>query len=129
MADTQIENSILHDIKQLLGQEFDDPSYDLDIKLHINSVFFTLQQLGVGPKDGFEIEDETTKWEGFLGSNKNLNAVKSYVYLKTRLLFDPPTNGFLVTNYEQQIAQLEWRLMVELDPPVTPANPFEGVIP
>lgn len=121
MTDAPTTNSILNDIKQLLGQEADDNSYDLDIQLHINSVFFDLQQIGVGPKEGFEITDATTTWDAYLGSNKNLNAVKSYIYLRTRLLFDPPTNGFLVTNYENQIQKLEWRLMVEMDPPTTPS--------
>jgi len=121
MTDAPTEGSILTDIKQLLGQESDDSSFDLDIMIHINSVFFDLQQIGVGPKDGFEITDASTTWDAYLGSNKNLNAVKTLIYLKVRLIFDPPTNGFLVTSYEKQIEKLEWRLMVEMDPPATPS--------
>ena len=121
MADETVEDSILNSIKQLLGQESDDSTFDLDIMLHINSVFLDLQQVGVGPKDGFEITDASTTWDAYLGSNKNLNAVKTYIYMKVRLIFDPPTNGFLVTSYEKQIEKLEWRLMVQMDPPATPS--------
>lgn len=126
MADAQIANSILHDVKQTLGQEWDDPSFDLDIKLHINSVFFTLQQIGVGPDEGFSIDDETTLWFAYLGDNKNLNAVKTYVYLRLRLLFDPPTNGFLVDSIQKQIDQLEWRLNVETEHGLTPDSSGSG---
>lgn len=123
MADpeSQIKDSILHDVKQMVGQEWDDTSYDLDIMTHINSVFFTLSQIGVGPADGFSITDATTKWDAYLGTNKNLNAVKSYIYIRVRLLFDPPTNSFLVTNLQEQANQMEWRLQVEMDPSSPPS--------
>lgn len=114
--EAQIKDSILHDVKQMIGQEWDDSSYDLDIMVHINSVFFDLNQIGVGPKDGFSILDATTKWDAYIGASKNLLAVKSYIYIRVRLLFDPPTNGFLVTSLNEQVAKLEWRLMVECDP-------------
>ena len=116
----QIDNSILHDIKQLLGQEWDDTTYDLDIKLHINSVFFNLNQINVGPPEGFSIADETILWDAYIGDSKNLEAVKTYIYIRVRLLFDPPTNGFLVTSLEKQADKLEWTLMVEADPVPTP---------
>lgn len=111
----QIEHSILHDIKQMLGQEWDDSTYDLDIRNHINSIFFTLDQLGVGPEGGFEITDETMLWSAYVGPKKNHLSVKSYIYIRVRLLFDPPTNGFLVTSLQDQAKELEWRLMVEND--------------
>lgn len=117
--ENQIEDSILHDIKQMVGQEWDDPTFDLDIKNHINSIFFNLNQIGVGPSDGFMIKDATTLWDAYLGDKKNLNAVKSYIYIRVRLLFDPPTNGFLVTSLENQAAKLEWTLNVEVDRPST----------
>ena len=117
----QIEDSILHDVKQMVGQEWDDLTYDLDIKTHINATFLELQQIGVGPAGGFEIDDENTLWDAYLGANKNLNAVKSYIYIRVRLLFDPPTNSFLVESLQKQIDKLEWRLMVEMDPPVPPS--------
>jgi hypothetical protein len=112
----QITNSILHDTKQMLGQEFDDDTFDLDIKNHINTVFFNLNQIGVGPSDGFEITDATTLWSAYIGATKNLNAVKSYIYIRVRLMFDPPTNGFLVTSLEKQADKLEWTLSVEVEP-------------
>lgn len=114
----QIDNSILQDIKQILGQEWDDTSFDLDIKLSINTVFFNLNQIGVGPTEGFVIEDDTVLWSAYIGESKNLHAVKSYIYIRTRLLFDPPTNGFLVTSLEKQAEKLEWTLAVEVDVPL-----------
>lgn len=123
MADVEvtdrIKGSILQDIKQMIGQEWDDDSFDLDITNHINTVFFTLNQIGVGPDEGFAINDAADLWDSYLQGTLNLNAVKSYIYLRVRLLFDPPANGFLVTSMQEQIAQLEWRLQVEQDPPVT----------
>lgn len=115
---TQITNSILQDVKQTVGQEFDDDTFDIDIMMHINTVFFTLNQLNVGPIDGFEIKDESTLWSDYTNGVKNLNAVKSYIYLRVRLLFDPPTNSFLVTSLEKQQEQLEWRLAVDQDPAI-----------
>lgn len=120
-AQSQIEDSILHDVKQMVGQEWDDTTYDLDIKTHINSVFLDLQQIGVGPSSGYEISGASDKWDAYLVGNKNLNAVKSYIYIRVRLLFDPPTNSFLVESLQKQIDKLEWRLMVEMDPPVPPS--------
>lgn len=116
--DSQIKDSILHDVKQMVGQEWDDSTYDVDIQTHINSIFFDLQQIGVGPEEGFAIDGPEVKWDAYLGSDKNLNAVKSYIYIRVRLLFDPPTNGFLVTSLQQQADKLEWRLMVHTDPPL-----------
>ena len=124
MADPteQVEDSILHDVKQMVGQEWDDTTFDLDIKSHINSIFFDLQQIGVGPNAGFEISDYSTLWSEYIGADKNLNAVKSYIYLRVRLLFDPPTNGFLVSSLKEQADKMEWRLMVHMDPPVAPSE-------
>ena len=120
----QVENSILHDIKQMLGQEWDDTTYDLDIRLIINSVFFNLNQINVGPPEGFTIADENVLWDSYIGDSKNLEAVKTYIYIRTRLLFDPPTTGPLVTALEKQAEKLEWTLMVEMDP--IPAAPILG---
>lgn len=114
----QLKDSILHDVKQMVGQEWDDTTFDLDIMTHINSVFLDLQQIGVGADEGFSISDYSTKWDEYLGDNKNLNTVKSYIFIRVRLLFDPPTNGFLVTSLEKQADKMEWRLMVQVDPPI-----------
>jgi hypothetical protein len=108
-----MSDSILDSTKKILGI---DPSYtpfDLDIMTHINSVFFTLNQLGIGPAEGFMIEDSSAVWNDFIGGEDfNLNAVKTYVYLRVRLLFDPPTTGYLIDAMKQQIQELEWRLNV-----------------
>lgn len=120
MADPteQVENSILHDVKQIVGQEWDDDTFDLDIKTHINSVFADLQQIGVGPKEGFEITDHTQLWDDYLKGDPNLNSVKSYIYIRIRLLFDPPSTGPLAQSLQAQADKMEWRLMVQTDPPV-----------
>jgi hypothetical protein len=116
----QVTNSILHDIKQMLGQEWDDTTYDLDIMILINTVFFNLNQINVGPPEGYTIDDENNLWPEFIGDSKNLHAVKTYIYIRVRLTFDPPTTGPLVTALEKQADKLEWTLMVEADPVPTP---------
>lgn len=102
--------SILQSIKKLLGITEEYTVFDVDIITHINSVFLTLNQIGIGPSDGFSISDQTTTWDEFI-SDKRLEAVKSYVYLKVRLLFDPPT-GSVLDAINRNIAELEWRLNV-----------------
>lgn len=103
-------DSILNSTKKVLQVAADYTAFDLDIIMHINSAFATLNQLGVGPAEGFMIEDDTPVWEDFLGTDSRLNSVKSYVYQKVRLLFDPPQTGFLVTAIQEQIREFEWRL-------------------
>ncbi len=105
-------DSILESTKKILGVPADYDVFDPDITLHINSVFSTLNQLGIGPADGFMIEDADATWDTFLGGDKRLNAVKTYVYLRVRMLFDPPNTAYLVTAMEDQIRELEWRLNV-----------------
>ena len=122
----QLEDSILHDVKQLVGQSWDETDYDLDIMTHINSVFLDLQQIGVGPKEGYSISTYEDKWTDFLKGDPNLNAVKSYVYGKVRLLFDPPQTGPLMQSLQAQIDKIEWRLMVQVDP--VPPTLEPGVI-
>lgn len=105
--------SILQSIKKLLGIGSDYDQFDLDITLHINSVFSILQQLGIGPQDDqFLITGATETWDTFLGTQKNVNMVKSYVHLKVRLMFDPPASGFVTDAITNQIKELEWRLNV-----------------
>lgn len=107
--------SILTSTKKLVGISEDYTVFDLDITLHINSVFSTLQQLGVGPSLGFSIEDETTTWDQFIGLSSVINNVKSYMYLRVRLLFDPPATSFALDAMSTQIKELEWRLNVAVD--------------
>lgn len=104
--------SILTSIKKVLGLPPEHTAFDEDVIIHINSVFSTLQQLGVGPAEGFMIEDNSVTWDAFLGGDPVLNNVKSYVYLRVRMLFDPPSNSFTQTAMEKQITELEWRINV-----------------
>lgn len=118
--------SILDSVKKVLGVDKDYDAFDIDILMHINSVFSTLHQLGVGPADGFFIdldEPRTPEWSDFLEGKKNINSVKTYVYLSVRLLFDPPTTSFAITAMENQKKELEWRLNVATESPGVSATP------
>lgn len=107
-----MDQSILNSTKKILGISEDYTAFDLDIITHINTAFSTLTQLGLGPSEGFMIEDDDAVWEDFLNDSTQFNAVKSYVFLKVKLLFDPPTTSYLISAYEKQIQELEWRLNV-----------------
>jgi len=109
-------DSILVSIKKLLGIEATYTQFDLDIVMYINSAFTNLLQLGVGPVGGFSIIDDTAKWSDFIGIRKDIELVKTYVYLKVRLMFDPPHTGYLVDAVNKQISESEWRLQVITDP-------------
>lgn len=103
--------SILTSIKKLLGISEEYTQFDTDIIIHINSVFMALNQLGVGPSEGFYIEDALTEWTDYISDPAKLQAVKTYMYLKVRLLFDPSSLGSAtLAVYERQIMELEWRL-------------------
>lgn len=107
--------SILNSIKKLLGIAEDYDHFDSDIIMHINSVFATLTQLGVGPEDGFSIDDESAKWEDFLPEERMLHSVKSYMFMKVKLMFDPPLSSAVIECTKEQIKELEWRLQVAVD--------------
>lgn len=108
-------DSILVSIKKLLGLASDYHEFDSDIIIHINSVFSTLQQLGVGPAEGFSITSEQETWTDYIGENKQINNVITYVYLKVRQYFDPPTNSSILNAQQEFIRELEWRLNVAVD--------------
>lgn len=108
-------DSILTSIKKPLGIEEEYEQFDQEIILHINSALMTLTQLAVGPKEGFIIENKFPTWKDFIGNRKDLEAVKTYVYLKTRLVFDPPQMGYLIDAITKQITELEWRLNVQVE--------------
>jgi hypothetical protein len=103
-------DSILTSTKKILGIDESYTDFDIDIVLHINSVFSTLQQLGIGPEIGFAIEDDTSTWDDFLGTDPRKNNVKSYMYLRVRLLFDPPVLSYMIDAMRAQITELEWRM-------------------
>ena len=105
-----MEASILTSTKKILGLDAVYTAFDLDILTHVNAAFATLAQLGVGPADGFYIEDESSTWDELGVPDQQLSLVKSYFYLKVKMLFDPPTTSFLLKAQEAQIEQFEWRL-------------------
>lgn len=121
-----METSILISTKKILGIAEDYTVWDLDVITHINSAFSTLTQLGVGPAAGFVIRDETDQWSDFILDDLQLESVKTYIYLRVKLLHDPPATSYAITAMQDQIEQLEWRLnvhreetqWVDPDPPV-----------
>lgn len=110
------DDSILDSIKKVLGIDPSYTIYDIDVILHINSVFSTLNQLGIGPASAFSITDNTAKWSDFLGANPNVEAVKSYVFMRVKLIFDSATmTSFVINSFQAQIDQMEWRFTVAAD--------------
>lgn len=111
-----MEESIFKSVKKVLGLADDYTAFDQDILMHINSTFAVLQQLGIGPEAGFSIEDDDPVWSDFIGVDANhYQMVKSYIPLKVRMLFDPPTTSFAITAVEKQISEYEWRMGVVRD--------------
>lgn len=104
--------SILTSVKKMLGIAEEYEHFDMDIIIHINSALATLTQLGVGPPEGFSITGNTDTWDEFISDENTLNSVKTYTYLKVKLLFDPPLNASVLTSMNQTISELEWRLNV-----------------
>lgn len=110
-----MENSILTSVKKALGIDSSYTNFDHDVILHTNTALMNLNQLGVGPATGFVIEDDTKTWTDLLGERLDLEAVKSYIYLKVRLLFDPPSSSFVLEAMERQVEEMEWRLNVQAE--------------
>lgn len=108
--------SILTSIKKLLGIAEEYEHFDADIVMHINSVFSILTQLGVGPSNGFSIEDKEAKWHDFIGEDKGIEMVKSYMHLKVKLLFDPPLSSSVKEAMSEMIREFESRLSYAVDP-------------
>lgn len=113
----EISESILTSIKKLLGIDENYTHFDADIIMHINSVFSILTQMGVGPANGFSISGKDETWSAFITDKPNIfSLVKSYVYMKVRLLFDPPLSSAAIESINRQISEFEWRLFVAADP-------------
>lgn len=110
-----MDDSVLKSVKKMLGIHEDYDVFDKDIIMHINSVFFTLHQLGVGPAEGFSIGDSVDVWDDFIPQSALLNAVKPYVGLKVRLLFDPPTTSSVLDSINRMINEYEWRINIEVE--------------
>lgn len=105
-----MEESILISTKKILGLEANYVPFDLDIITHINSAFSILNQLGIGPVDGFSISDDSANWADLDVPANQLQLIKTYVYLRARLLFDPPATSFLIEVAQNQLKEYEWRL-------------------
>ena len=106
-----METSILNSVKKILGLQSDYTAFDEMVLTHINTAFSTLYQLGVGPQGGFAIDDDTKTWDDFIdGDISIVNACKTYVYLRTRLLFDPPPTSFALQSMKEQLTEYEWRI-------------------
>lgn len=108
-------DSILTSIKKLLGIMDDYTHFDTDIVMHINTAFLTLTQLGVGPKTGFMITGKSEAWDDFISEDMSFEAVKTYIYLRVRLLFDPPQSSFVIEAINRSISELEWRLNIQAE--------------
>lgn len=126
-----MEESILISTKKVLGVGPDDDTFDLDIITHINSVFFTLQQLGLGPEEGFVIEDDEAQWDDFEADPGISAQVKTLMYLKVRMLFDPPQTSYLIGAFEKQIDEHVWRISVRREetgwsPPIEDPLTIDG---
>lgn len=134
MAEVKVTNSILLTIKKMLGVAEEYHAFDIDILTDINATFLALNQLGVGPETPFQISSEEETWSDFTA----IPGIQTYVYMRVRLMFDPPTNSFLVNSMEKQIQEMEWRMMVQADwqpdtagpsqpsGPETPTTPSTG---
>ena len=103
-------DSILTSIKKLLGITEDDTHFDADIIMHINTVFAILTQMGVGPEEGFSIDDKSETWDEFITNKLFYEPIKTYVYLKVKLLFDPPLSSAVMESTNRMISELEFRL-------------------
>lgn len=107
-------DSILTSVKKLIGIDKEDTAFDPDVIMHINSSFLVLSQLGVGPDEGFYINDDTAVWTDFISNNMLLlNYVKTFVYLKAKLVFDPPSSSIAVQSMQEMVEEHEWRIVHE----------------
>lgn len=123
-----MSSSILTDTKKALGLADDYTVFDDVVTMHINAVFEILDELGIGPSGGFVIEDKETTWEDYLGNDNRTHPAKTYIYLRVRLLFDPPQLSFVIESMERQYKELEWRLNVARENEVHPELvPFEDL--
>lgn len=109
-------DSILDTTKKLLGIDETDTSFDVDIMIGINSAIFGLSQMGIGPNNTFMVTSSIQTWSDYLGSSVvNLEGIKSYLYLKTKMIFDPPTSSTVIEAFNKSLQELEWRMMMAVE--------------
>lgn len=111
-----MEDSIFESIKSLLGPDASYDVFDQDILIHINTAIAVLTQLGVGSPSGFVVTGPEETWRDFIGDDKILQMVKTYIYMKVKIAFDPPTNSSVLSAYQEACKEYEWRINVETDP-------------
>ena len=119
--------SILDSVKQMLGIESEDTSFDRELIMHINGALMTMTQLGVGPVEGFSISDKEQNWDQFLQERTDLNLVLTDTYLRVKLVFDPPQNSFLVASIERQIQEYDWRIQEWHNPKMSKSETYTAV--
>lgn len=107
--------SILNSVKKLCNISPEDDSFDADILIHINSAFAFLKQIGVGPSEGFSVFDSDIEWEDFIPSSSELDMCKSYIFLKTKLIFDPPQQATVIELMKEEVKEFEWRLREQVE--------------
>ena len=108
-------DSILTSIKKLMGLTEEYDAFDQDILILINSIFFELEQIGVKAKEGFVLSDKTAVWSDYSDDDRLLNALKPYIYMKTKLTFDPPTSSGALDSMNRIIDRFEWRINLYSD--------------
>lgn len=106
-------DSILQSVKKMIGVQVEFDGFDPDLIMHINSVFSILKQLGVGPDDGFVISGGDDTWQDYFAEDPIDESVKSYVGMKVKMIFDPPTTQAVIDAYQRMIGEFEWRINVE----------------
>lgn len=111
-----METSILKTIRSMLDMDPDDEVYNTDLMVHINSSIMVLCQIGIGPKDGFRISGIAETWNELLGDSKMLESAKEYIYLRTKIGFDPPATSFVMEAMKTMTSELEVRLNMQIDP-------------
>lgn len=107
--------SILETIKKMLGIDAEYTAFDTDIIVNINTVLMSLHQFGIGPVGGLVIQGSSGNWADLLGESTALEAVKTYIYLKVKLVFDPPTSSFVVESINRTLSELEYRLILQAE--------------
>ena len=111
MSEVLVSESILNSVKQFCGYRPDYDVIDSDFMMLINSDLATLCQLGIGPKTGFRVLDDSATWDQFLEGRTDLGWVQEYISIKTRLIHDPPTSSSILKAYEEKVKELEWRIV------------------
>ena len=111
----KLDESILNSVKKLLGIQEEYEQFDPDIIMHVNSAFMILNQIGAGPEDGFRIVDETAVWKDFTKDKLNLESVKTDIYLRVKLMFDPPLSSIVTESINRMISEFEWRIQLAAD--------------